>query len=61
MEPKCCKIECDKLAEYEVRPVTGEDRRETQACGEHIHVLLTDAMVHEVVRLSHAFVAEKKS
>lgn len=48
---RCCKIDCDKLAEYEVRVVGGKPDDDTQSCLEHIPDLMTDAVVHEVVRL----------
>ena len=52
-EAKCCKIGCDKLAEYEVREIGAADPNTsyTHSCTEHIPELLTDAIVHEVVRL----------
>ena len=47
----CCKVGCDALAEYEVRPITGRADDETLSCAEHIPDMLTDAVAHEVVRL----------
>jgi hypothetical protein len=48
----CCKIDCKELADYEIR-IGGDMRGEqdTHACLVHIPDLMTDAIVHEVVRL----------
>ena len=48
----CCKIDCKKLAEYEVRePLNPAPENYVHSCLEHIPDLMTDAVVHEVVRL----------
>lgn len=52
MAAKCCKIDCDRLAEYEVRVAGGTQEDETHSCLAHIPDLMTDAVVHEVVRLA---------
>ena len=52
-DAKCCQPGCDRLAEYEVREIGAADPHTsyTHSCTEHIPKLLTDAIVHEVVRL----------
>lgn len=50
---RCCKIDCDKLAEYEVRePQNPAPENYVHSCLEHIPDLMTDAVVHEVVKLT---------
>ena len=52
MKAHCCKIGCERPAEYEVRVVGGSVEDEAHACLEHIPDLMTDAVVHEVVKMT---------
>lgn len=51
---KCCVPSCEALADYEIRevlpkPIDPIDY--THSCLAHVSDLLTDAIVHEVVKL----------
>ena len=49
----CCHPECDAPAEYEIRePRNGAGDGYTHSCLMHIPDLMTDATVHEVVKLT---------
>lgn len=51
--PHCCKVECRKLAEYEIWHGSKPDEY-THSCMEHIPDLMTDARRHEICTLDGA-------
>lgn len=51
MKPECCVVECEKVAEWEIRTGQGPDDY-THACTAHVGDLLTDAEEHRVYPVS---------